>query len=590
MQVQSPHFVVLSDSSEKQARKIAGQFERMRSVFHSGFPNANVDPASPILILAMKDKKGFQTLEPPSYLAKGQLDLAGLFLHAQDKNYVLLRLDAPGEHPYASIYHEYTHLLMADTMEWLPLWVNEGLAEFFQNTDIHEKEVDLGQASADDIALLRQNQLIPLETLFTVDAKSPYYHEDQKGSIFYAESWALTHFLFLNDRSTPTHLHRYLDMVSQHVDSVTAGERTFGDLHQLQKALQAYISRNNFQFFKVSAPADINETAYSSIELPVPAANAIRADFLAHNDRGDDAKALLESVLREDPKNAAAHETMGFLEFHQGHLEAARTWFEQAVQLDSQSYLAHYFYAAISLQVSTPVRPEDIEQSLKTSIHLNPKFAPAYDQLASFYGTHHEKLEEAHALNLRAVQLDPASLDYRLNAASVLQEANRYADAIRVLKSAKGVAKTPEEAASVENRITTLERYSAQRDEAASANGQSRAVASASAVTTRPGATQPAPRHPSEEPNGPKHIAKGVIKNVRCTDPSVIQLNVEGAGKAISLYSNNYFNIHYSATNYTPDNEIHPCTDLEGMKASVQYAESSDKTVDGQILSVELSR
>ena len=34
--------------------------------------------------------------------------------------------------------------------------------------------------------------------------------------------------------------------------------------------------------------------------------------------------ALLDRILQEDPKNAAAQETMGFLEFRQGHLEEAR--------------------------------------------------------------------------------------------------------------------------------------------------------------------------------------------------------------------------------------------------------------------------
>jgi hypothetical protein len=110
IEVRSPHFTVLSDSN-KQARHVADQFERMRFVFHAVFPNSNVDPGTPIVVLAVKDKKDFQALEPEAYLAKGQLELAGLFLRAPDKNYVLLRLDAGGDHPYATVYHEYTHLL-----------------------------------------------------------------------------------------------------------------------------------------------------------------------------------------------------------------------------------------------------------------------------------------------------------------------------------------------------------------------------------------------------------------------------------------------------------------------------------------------
>jgi hypothetical protein len=111
LEVKSPHFVVLTDSNEKQARRIAGQFEEMRSVFHMLIPGATADTGSPIVVLALKDRKGFQALEPEAYLAKGKLDLAGLFLRAPDKNYILLRLDAEGEHPFATVYHEYTHLM-----------------------------------------------------------------------------------------------------------------------------------------------------------------------------------------------------------------------------------------------------------------------------------------------------------------------------------------------------------------------------------------------------------------------------------------------------------------------------------------------
>src|SRR5580658_5185074 len=64
IELRSPHFVVLTDSNEKQARHVAGQFERMRGVFHTAFPKAHVDPADPIIVIALKDKKAFQSLEP----------------------------------------------------------------------------------------------------------------------------------------------------------------------------------------------------------------------------------------------------------------------------------------------------------------------------------------------------------------------------------------------------------------------------------------------------------------------------------------------------------------------------------------------
>jgi hypothetical protein len=181
LEVRSPHFIILCNAGEKPGRHVAGQFERMRLVFHAEFPEARVDSGAPIIVLAVKDKKDFQTLEPEAYLAKGQLELAGLFLRAPDKNYILMRLDAEGLHPYATVYHEYTHLLWSPAERWLPLWLNEGLAEFYQNTDIRDNDVTLGQPSPENLFILRHERLLPLPTLLTIDQSSPYYHEGSKG-------------------------------------------------------------------------------------------------------------------------------------------------------------------------------------------------------------------------------------------------------------------------------------------------------------------------------------------------------------------------------------------------------------------------
>src|SRR5271155_1626483 len=79
VEVRSEHFLVLTDSNEKQGRHIASHFERMRAVFHLLMPAAADSAGSPIVVLALKDKKALQTLEPEAYLAKGSLDLAGYF-------------------------------------------------------------------------------------------------------------------------------------------------------------------------------------------------------------------------------------------------------------------------------------------------------------------------------------------------------------------------------------------------------------------------------------------------------------------------------------------------------------------------------
>jgi hypothetical protein len=56
------------------------------------------------------------------------------------------------------------------------------------------------------------------------------------------------------------------------------------------------------------------------------------------------------------------------------------------------------------------------------------------------------------------------------------------------------------------------------------------------------------------------------------------------------LYRNDFKQIDFTAANFTPKGDLNPCADIEGLKARVQYAEVSDKSIAGQIISVELSK
>ncbi len=597
VEIRSAHFTVLTDAGEKQGRHVTDQFERMRWVFQKLFPKANVDPAEPIIVVAAKNEKVFDTMEPAAYLAKGQMKLGGYYMHTQEKKYILLQLGAEFEHPFASVYHEYTHVQFAGAAEWIPLWLNEGFAEFMQNTEIEDKDVLLGEPSADDILYLRENRLIPLSVLFKVDAKSPYYHEEQKGSVFYSESWALTHYLMVSDREK--HLHRlddYVTLVSHKEDPVTAGEKAFGDLKKFQQELESYIRSADYKQFKLSSAAEpLDESSYKVRTLTQVEADAARADVLAYVERTADARTLLDAVLKEDPANVLAHETMGYLEFRAGHQDEARKWYGEAVKLDSQDYLAYYYFASLSMNAGGAVEDKEIEDSLRAAIRLNSRFAPAYDRLAIFLAMRRENLDEARRLNLSAVELDPGNVGYRVNAANTLIVMERFDDAVAVLRGAAKVAKDPGQAAMVQSRIDAVEQVQAARAKAevyekeqAEAFAKAQAEAQTTANVTVAAET---PKHPTEPATGPKHTVTGVIRGVVCSYPSVLEFRVETAGgKAIALYNNDFFKIELTVVGFTPKGDINPCADFEGMKARVQYVESSDKTVDGQVVAIELRK
>jgi TonB family protein len=466
LEVRTPHFLVISNSTEKDARRSAAHFERMRSVLSRVFPDTNVETATPIVVLAVADKRNIQALEPAAYLGKGKLNLLGLFLQAPEKDFVLIWLDAPGQYPYAPVYHEYTHFVLSRTGEWMPLWLSEGLAQFYQTAEILDNEVRLGKLDTATWQFLQRNPLLPLATLFTVDTHSPYYHEEDNGSMFYAESWALTHYLKMKDDREGTHrLLDYLDLMHKNVAPVAAAAQAFGDLTQLQSDLQKYIVNGDFTALEVPGSTDVDDSSFTVRTLSQDEADTVRADFLAYDDRENDARSLLETVLHNDPTNVSAHETMGHIAFHERNFEEARKWYQQAVKLDPQSFLAHYGFAASSIKKGMPdaASQAGVEESLRTTIKLNPSFAPAYEALGVFLGMKGKNYDEAHEWAQKSIQLDPGNVEFRIDDAGILMQANRTKEAIDGLELALKMTHTPEQTAAVEGLLQSARTFDAAR-------------------------------------------------------------------------------------------------------------------------------
>jgi hypothetical protein len=301
IEVRSSRFTIVTNSSEKQGRRIAAQFERMRAIFQQAYPQLEDDPESQVFILAVTKKDQFRALEPGTYHSRKSLPLHGMFVGAADKNYILMRLDSEAGNPYPVVYHEYAHLFFHQAEERMPLWLNEGLAEFYETSEIYDQDVLLGEPNHQRLMLLRQETLLPFTTLFSVDEKSPYYTEEKKGSIFYAECWALTDYLTLRDYAEKTSkVQQYKRQVNDGVDPVTAATRVFGDLQKLQSSLELYIEQPSFNHFETRLSNKVDESLFDVKSISPAQVQAMEADFLAASGRVEEARALFPSVGPND--------------------------------------------------------------------------------------------------------------------------------------------------------------------------------------------------------------------------------------------------------------------------------------------------
>lgn len=70
IEVRSPHFTVDTNAGEKEARKIADQFEQIRQMFHGAFATLRVDPGQAIVIIAAKNENTMKLFLPEEWEVK----------------------------------------------------------------------------------------------------------------------------------------------------------------------------------------------------------------------------------------------------------------------------------------------------------------------------------------------------------------------------------------------------------------------------------------------------------------------------------------------------------------------------------------
>jgi tetratricopeptide (TPR) repeat protein len=460
LEVRSAHFVVASNASEVDARGVAEDFEQIRSLFHGTFPELRVDPAQPIVILAARDEATMKMLAPEEWGGEGHIRPSGLFHSDGDKDYVVLRLDAPGTTAYHTVYHEYTHALLHLNFSRIPLWLSEGVAEFFGNSTVGSQEARTGNVDKTHLYILSKNAWMPIETLLEVSESSPYYNEKNPASVFYAESWALVHYLLLDPEARREQLlKKYLLNWNLSGDRVSAGREAFGDLVKFGERVKRYVHDANWRE-GVVLPGPTNSAGDFRVRTLAPAeVLALRGDFFVRRKRMDAAGPLLEEGVALGPEIAATHEALGFYDFREGDFAAADEEMRKAISLGSASFLAFYCRGVLLLRdlSETEESTGKAREMLENAARLNPMYAPTFEALTQAYSRSAETQGKALEAAETAVKLDPESRSYKTNLAYVLLNNRRGEEAREVVEKLQSGAGSPEERRAARSILEAIE-------------------------------------------------------------------------------------------------------------------------------------
>jgi TonB family protein len=481
VEVRSPNFIVVSNAGEKHARKVAVQFEQIRCVFRQLLENANRHPSPLVTILAVKDESSMRELLP-EYWTKAHTHPVGLFSTRLSNFYAAVQLDALN--PYETIYHEYYHTISVPYVPNLPVWLSEGLAEFYGHTEITENAVRMGQADALSLQELRNTTFIPLDVLFKVDQSSPYYNEANKTSVFYGESWLLVHYLLIGDRMAHRPmLDAYLKALGQVSDPYEAAKIAFGDLGKLQSDLQTYTQSRQFLYLKYPAPR-INEDEMKFRTLSDAEASAYRGGFAVVRGQYQEGKATLNEALQQEPNIGLAHQYLAVDEFFENQHDQAVESASKAIALDPNNWFTRYFRAYLKTSAGGMGSSDpQIEDDLRRAIAISPEFAPPYGLLAAHFAAGNRNLDEALTLAQKAVALEPASSNYQFALAQVLICQGKVDQADMASRRASAWARDPSEKANADDFRQFLDTFRALQGKT-SAGGMAPQILPAQAAQT----------------------------------------------------------------------------------------------------------
>lgn len=235
LRAETAHFIVYGDVPERELRAYAERAERFDGLLRAYYP-IRVDHEIPKLEI---------------FLANGRRDMERAWpgiggnvagWYSPNSNRIYSVVDLRSDNGNSTLFHEYAHHFMFQMPAGArPAWFVEGFAEYYSMVDIRPDRIQFGRNNPGRMNSLTigANSWAPMENVLTwrISPSGRY-----QGYLYYAQSWAMTHF-FMSTPERTRMLRDYLGRVARGEESVAAMQAATGRTpDQLQNDVRRYMS------------------------------------------------------------------------------------------------------------------------------------------------------------------------------------------------------------------------------------------------------------------------------------------------------------------------------------------------------------
>ena len=368
LKITSPNFELYTTANDRAGREVARHFEQVSSFFRDAM-GLGLKSGPPVRIVVFRSDKEYAPYAPNEYAA-------AFYLGTDLSDYIVIK--SPAADQFHTAVHEYTHLLLRHSGFSVPVWFNEGLAEFYSNLKPSGSKVEVGGVIAPHYLLLRKSKWIDLHDLLEVTSVSPLYNVRSHAGLFYAESWSLVHMLYLGKEYRPR-LPALLEGIKNGANMEATFRKAYGkSVEQVQHDLSVYINSGRFDevLFNVKLAAAVDKPDVAEAN-PIDA-RLMLADILANTEAKADGRKLYGELAREVPNDWRIEAGLARLSRREWNDQDAMMHYARAAKLGSDEARLYLEYGRL-----LRLHDKDAEavEILRRAVELNPEYTEARVEL-----------------------------------------------------------------------------------------------------------------------------------------------------------------------------------------------------------------
>ncbi len=439
----TPDFEIYSNAGDAAARKALNHLEQVRGFFlkASPLPLLDVFPARVVV---------FKTLDQFRQYARTESERA-FFVGGPQRDYIVMS-DSPDEYAYA--IHEYMHLIVRHSGLHLPTWLNEGWSEVYSTLRPVSDGVAVGDLIEGRMKTLAAAEWLDLATLTSVTPQSPIY-KDSRVDVFYAESWALAHMLFLAPDYSPD-FPKFLIAIHR--------GKTFDEAcsiawrkppAQVYADLRGYFDRKKMYGRVFQAPLAKSAAPKESTALSEFDERLLLAELLTITNRRAEARAEYERLAAQFPDRYEVAESLGYFALNANDRNAARQNFTRAFDAGDADPRMCLRLAILDREARQPLTR--VAAELERAVKSSPAYVDALLQLGVVRIAQRD-YEKGIAALMKIDQIQPeqaaavfSALSYAYFEQGDLDRARKNAD------TARRYVHTPAETVRLDSLVETID-------------------------------------------------------------------------------------------------------------------------------------